>query len=206
MALVIRFVDQKYNIRKEFIKFVHCNIGLWWSISQANIKWGLQELGLSMTKCWGQSYHAAGVMAGCQSWAATRIANAFPKIIFIHYFSHRLNLSVMLVVKVKPVQELFANIQVIADSFNNSAKRCERFLEAFQYTLGSESSISKLIDIWRTRWIDRIEGLSHFKEAYAATFKALKSIGSGELFDDTKWNTESLATATGLALAMKKFE
>ena len=28
MALVIRFVDQKYNIRKEFIKFVHCNIGL----------------------------------------------------------------------------------------------------------------------------------------------------------------------------------
>ena len=52
----------------------------------------------------------------------------------------------------------------------------------------------------------KLEGLSHSKEAYAAAFKVLKLIGSGELFRDTKWNTDSRATSTLLAPVMEKFE
>ena len=78
--------------------------------------------------------------------------------------------------------------------------------EVIQKELGKEEGITKLIDICRTRWIQRIDGLTRFKEAYRATYKALKSISKGDLFHDTKWNAESRAAATGLAVSMEKFE
>ena len=206
LALVIRFVDGKLQIREEFIKFVHCNTGLSGEALSKLLLHEIEELGLSMEKCRGQAYDGAGAMAGCQSGAATRISNDFPLAIFIHCFSHRLNLSVMLMIKVKPVRDMFDTVRVISDYFNDSAKRYERFLEVIQKELGKEEGITKLIDICRTRWIQRIDGLTRFKEAYRATYKALKLISKGDLFHDTKWNAESRAAATGLAVSMEKFE
>ena len=207
MALVIRFVDEKTDkVREEFIKFVRCDKGLSGEALSKLILDTIDSLGLSMTKCRGQGYDGAGSMVGCKKGTAARISNLYPKVIFIHCFSHRLNLSVMKIINVQVVRDMFDNVRIISDFFNNSTKRYERFLEVIEKCMPADDALTKLINICRTRWVQRIEGLSRFKDAYKATFTALKTIGTNEQFHGTEWNAESRATATSLGLLMQKFE
>ena len=206
MALVLRFVDINQKIREEFIKFMHCDSGLSGESLANLILTEIEKLGLSMTKCRGQGYDGAGAMSGCNKGVSSRITALYPLALFIHCFSHRLNLSTMMMITVKPVRDMFDNVRVISDFFNNSAKRYERFQETIQKCLPKTESVNKLLDICRTRWLERIEGLSRFKDAFSATYIALKSISTNELSHECPWNADSRATATGLSLLMKKFE
>ena len=149
--LMNRLVDGKLQIREGFIKFVYCNTGLSGKALSKLLLHENKELRLSMAKCCGQAYKGAKTMAGCQSGAATRLSNAFPLAIFINCFSHRLNLSsVMLMIKVKPVRDMLDIVRVTSDYFNDSAKRYERFQELIQTEKGR---YHKLIDICCTLWI-----------------------------------------------------
>ena len=107
---------------------------------------------------------------------------------------------------VKPVRDMSGNVRVISDFFNNSYKRYERFQENIQKCPPKTYSVNKLLNICRTRWLQQIEGLSLFKDAFSATYVTLKSISTNELSHDCPWNADSRATATGHSLLMKKFE
>ena len=96
-------------------------------------------------------------------------------------------------------------IRVISDFFNDSTKRYERFLEVLKTCMPDNETVNKLIDICRTRWIERIEGMRRFKEAYKATYTALETISKNQQFHGTVWNVESKTTATSLCLLMKNF-
>ena len=167
----------------------------------------IDGLGLSMGNCRGQGYDGAGAMAGSQRGAATRITRLYPKVVYFHCFAHMLNLSVMKIITVKVVRDMFDNCRVISDFFNNSAKRYQRFAEIITSSLGKDViNINKLIDICRTRWIERIDGLSRFKEAYQLTYESLRTISKNEKLHGTDWNADTRATAGGLVKLMEKFE
>ena len=144
-------------------------------------------------------------MAGTQIGAATRITRLYPKVIYFHCFAHMLNLSVIKIITVQVVRDMFDNCRVISDFFNNSAKRYQRFVEIITESLGKDV-VNKLIDICRTRWIERIDGLSRFKEAYQPTYNALRSISTNNMLHGADWNPESRATAGGLVKLMEKFD
>ena len=63
----------------------------------------------------------------------------------------------------------------------------------------------KLINICKTRWVQRIRGLTRFKDAYKATYITLAKIRDNEIFNGTEWNAETRATA-GLYKCMQKFD
>jgi hypothetical protein len=71
MSLVLRYVDGEYNIREDFIRFVHCTEGLSGLALSTVILKTLNELNLNIADCRGQCYDGAGNVAGkingCQS-------------------------------------------------------------------------------------------------------------------------------------------
>ena len=123
MALVIRFVDKEKKIREEFIGFIRCDKGV---------------------------RDEAGALAGSKKGVAARISKLYPWIIFVHSFSHVLNLSVMRIITVPVVRDMFDNCRVISDFFNNSPKRFKNCSEIVASVMPGETAI-KLINICKTR-------------------------------------------------------
>ena len=121
-----------------------------------------------------------------------------------------LNLSVMKIITVKVVWDMFDNCRVISDFFNNSAKRYQRFAEIITSSLGKDViNINKLIDICRTRWIERIKLMALVaskKLTYQLTYESLRTISKNEKLHGTDWNADTRATAGGLVKLMEKFE
>ena len=94
MSLVLRFVDDKMDIREEFIAFLHCKWGLSGAQMSKLILSHLQELNLPIDDCRGQSYDAAGSVAGHINGLSAQILKINPKALYTHCYSHRLNLSI----------------------------------------------------------------------------------------------------------------
>ena len=115
MALVIRFVDKEKKIREEFIGFIRCDKGVSGEALSKLIFAELNRLGISMQNCRAQGYDGAGAMAGSKKGVAARISKLYPWIIFVHCSSHVLNLSVMRIITVQVVRDMFDNCRVISD-------------------------------------------------------------------------------------------
>ena len=122
-----------------------------------------------MDKCRGQGYDGAGSMAGRVKGVAARISVIYKFAVYTHCFSHALNLSVMRIINVKYVKEMFDNCKVIFEFFNNSPKRYELFSTILKQTVPDATTSTKLINICRTRWVERSKGIQRFKECYKAT-------------------------------------
>ena len=75
----------------------------------------------------------------------------------------------MRMIAIPVVKDMFDNCRVISDFFNNSPKRFEKFSEIIE-TLMPGTTAFKLINICKTRWIQRVKGLSRFHEVYKATY------------------------------------
>ena len=73
MALIIRFADEKSEIREEFLRFLHCKAGTTDEAISNEILHGVRELALDMENYRGQGYDGSGNMAGKHIGAAKRI-------------------------------------------------------------------------------------------------------------------------------------
>ena len=92
LSLVIRFVDSSGDIREEFMEYIHCP-SLGEDIAN-QIQDALNKYGLDMNKLQGHCYDGAGNMSGIHSGASSVIMKKFPKALYFHCSSHRLNLVV----------------------------------------------------------------------------------------------------------------
>ena len=110
----------------------------------------------------------------------------------------------MRIINVKYVK--FDNCKVISQFFNNSLKRYELFSTILKQTVPDATTSTKLINICRTRWVERSKGIQRFKEYYKATVLTLERIKDNVPLHGASWNVESQRTASGLFHYMKKFE
>ena len=95
MSLVLRFVDDNFNIREEFLRFIHCKEGLSGKdLASVILKCLNEDLTLNIQDCRGQGYDGAGAVSGCINGLSTRILQVNRKAIYTHCYSHRLNLSI----------------------------------------------------------------------------------------------------------------
>ena len=183
MPLVLRYVDSPGVIREDFIKFVHCKSGISGAAISDSIKSEIRSLGLTLDNCRGQGYDGAGNMAGRYDGAAALIKNDYPKALYVHCASHRLNLCVTSSCKIMTIKNMMSDVKAVSDYFNSSPKLAD-YLKTNIVQIFPKDKHTKLIDLCRTRWIERLVALDRFQELYEAIMITLeniyKNIGGGE--------------------------
>ncbi|XP_065064865.1 52 kDa repressor of the inhibitor of the protein kinase-like [Rhopilema esculentum] len=202
MSIVVRFVDGTSTIREEFLGFTECNEGLTGRAIAKKIKEKLEELGLPIANCRGQGYDGAANMSGKCSGAAVTIQRDYPKAIYVHCRSHVLNLCIASACQIQMVKNMMGHVRVVSEFFNVHPKRyvllCDKIKSLFP-----QSRHNHLIDVCRTRWVARIDGLEVFVELFQAIVAALAEVKDNL---EGTWSSDSCRDASGLFYGTVSFQ
>ena len=101
MSLVLWYLDSNFLVKESFVGFIHCNTGLTGEHLSNTILKEIESLELSMDDCRGKGFDDAGAMTGSEKGVASRISQRYPNAIYIHCYSHILNLCVMKCIKIE---------------------------------------------------------------------------------------------------------
>ena len=202
MPLVIRYLDPQNEIQERFVKFISCDKGTSGeALKDKIIECPRMDLQLDLKDCRGQCYDGAGNMAGKYRGVAARILALNDLALYTHCASHKLNLCVAASCKLQNVRNMMDNIQIIAKFFDKSPKR-QLLLEKMVQQYLPTYNHNKLIDICRTRWVLRVDGLARFADMYIAIAEALFCIRDNA---DGEWDN-SASDAYGLATVSTNFD
>ena len=202
LALVIRFVDESSLIRESFLGFFPCNEGLSGKAIAEKIVTAVNDLGLDMTFCRGQGYDGAGNMAGKCNGASTIIKNNYPKALYVHCKSHLLNLCVASSCQLEPVRNMMAHVKSVSDFFNVHPKHFSLLQSQIEKLLPFARH-KHLIDVCRTRWVSRIDGLDVFVEVFVSIIGSLDLV---KMNADRSWNPKICKEALNLFYSIVSFE
>ena len=142
-------------------------------------------------------------MAGSINGAAALIQIICPLAIYYHSCSHKLNLCVAFGAKnLQLVQNMMDHVREISDLFNNSVPRTQCLTHVFKRDL-PDASRQKLIDVCRTRWVERLDGFDIFVEYYAAIVTTLEEM---KIKLVESFNDETVKQATQFYYLASSFE
>ena len=144
------------TIREEFLDFVTVE-RITGEVLANKLKDMLVSYGLDIGDCRGQGYNGASNMSG-KSGVQGRLMAVNPKAIYVHCNSHILNSCIVQACSLQAIKNMNATVTETAHFFNNSSKR-QNFLEK---VIDKTSSIVKVKDLCRTRWIYRHEAYENF--------------------------------------------
>ena len=134
----------------------------------------IKSSGLDLNKLRGQAYDGAGKMAGKAKGSAAIITSDYPPALYLHCTSHSLNLAVVKSLEVQSVRNMIGVINKVSLFFQAHPKRQRKLEEAIDSTAPS-SSVCKLKDLCRTRWIERIDAVQRFKDLLCFQLCAVSS-------------------------------
>ena len=127
----------------------------------------LPGLGFELMHCRGQGYNGAGGMAGKVSGLSGIVLQNNNLALYTHYHSPRLNLVVNSLSRIIGFRNVMDAIKAISFIFNLSPKRQE-YLEKVIKENFPEVTRKKLLDVCRTRWLERIDGVDLFEDLFLA--------------------------------------
>lgn len=128
-----------------------------------------------MDNCRDQSYDGAGNMAGRYVGEPTLTQNQFLKAIYVYCMNHRLNLCVADTCSLTMVQNMMRTFRKLSEFFSNSPKRQHHLVDMVKEVLPN-SNHNILIDVCRTRWIARIDGLDRIVEFLVPVLSTLEDV------------------------------
>ena len=137
-------------------------------------------------------------MAGCVNGTATLITNEYPQALYLHCASHCLNLAVVKSLKVTSVHNMMNVVERVYYFLLHIQNEKEHLKTLYLRTQPS-STIHKLKDLCRTKWVRQIDALSVFCSLYQATVVCMESIcndGPG------LWTADTLTDARSLQFAI----
>jgi hypothetical protein len=114
-------------------------------------------------------------MAGKLSGVAARIQRIYDKAIYVHCYSHVLNLCVASSCQMNVVWDMMENIRNISNFFNDLLKRTLVLKKKVNEIIPTEHW-QKLLNVCRTRWVTRIDGLKIFRNCLVPLLSALGAI------------------------------
>jgi len=191
LSIVIRFVDASNTIREEFAGFYQCNEGTTGEAIKNVILKVIADMGLCMDDCRGQCYDGAGNMAGEYNGASALIQQQFEKAIYVHCLSHRLNLCVADTCSITLVKNMMGMVKKLSDFFHNSPKRHGYLMKKIKDMMPA-STHNTLIDVCRTRWIARLDGMDRMIEFIKPVMSTLEDISMNQdAFGNLQWNYSS---------------
>ena len=130
-----------------------------------------------------------------------KIQETNEKTLYVHCNSHRLNLCVAACCKEQLVRNMMEHVRVATEFLNFSPKRFELLVKTIEELLPSANH-NRLVNVCKTRWVARIDGLSVFIEVFPAIVKCFQIIRDNV---GGNWNPESVRKAGPLYLATVSF-
>ena len=121
LSISIRFFNDGAPSEK-FLAFHECDTGVSGEAIADNILSKLTDWQLEPQLLRGQAYDGAGAMAGKNKGVAARISAKYPKALYTHCVSHRLNLCVMKCCIIREVN-MMQTSDTVSRFFSNSPKR-----------------------------------------------------------------------------------
>ena len=102
------------------------------------------------------------------------------------------------------LSEMMGSTKRVSDFFffNNSPKRQTALSKAIKANLPNERN-TKLLDVCRTRWIERVKGLEHFIDMYPTIIATLENMDQN---NDKNWNRDTSSDACTLLESIHKVE
>ena len=203
VSVVIRVLDTNKTIREEFIGFHLCEEGLTGEAIKDIITSAVADLGLMMEDCRGQCYDGAGNMAGRLNGASSLITAEYKNAIYVHCMNHKLNLCIADTCQLPIIRNMMDTVHKISDFFNNSPKQQQLLLAKIK-ELMPQANHTVLINVCRTRWIERIDGMDRIVELLLPVSVALEDISMNRNSPrDSTWNHNSRQDAQALLNAIK---
>ena len=199
LSLVLRYVDpDTVLVREDLISFFECDEGITGSSLAKKITESLESFGLDLGKLRGQSYDGAGNMAGTIRGTAALISAQYPLALYLHCASYALNLTVVKSLDVTSVRNMIGVVDRVSTFFSAHPKR-QRALESTLAENQPESAVSKLKDLCRTRWVQRIDALNVFQSLHPSIVACMETICSD---GQSQWSADSVTDARGIHLAI----
>ncbi|MGH0148840.1 UNVERIFIED_CONTAM: hypothetical protein FKN15_014000 [Acipenser sinensis] len=221
VALIVRYVNQSFEIQERFIAFYRTLQTDWTSLATL-IKSTLSALGLDISALRGQCYDGAANMRGPYKGVATWILSENPLAYYVHCYAHILNLCVVDMVSCIPVvRNAFGILQPLrnfieevrsddfaSQTFNHVNELCQKngysgpcvplkWVIPTKLGGGVKSSFEKPEDYYRTEilysTLDTLieEGEDHFSKNDLFIFKSLADVLSSESPSDESVGTVS---------------
>ena len=146
----------------------------------------------------GQAYDGAGNMSGSVNGTAAIITREYPQAVYLHCASHCLNLAVVKSLQLTNIRNMMNVIGKVYFFFAAHPKRQRKLEDAITETQPS-STVHKLKDLCRTRWVQRLDAFSVFSSLYESTVSCLENICQ----DGPKlWSADSITDAHSLQQAI----
>lgn len=122
----------------------------------------LRNSGLNLNNLVGERYDGCSAMSGIHNGVQAIIKNEFPKAIFVHCSSHKLNLVINDLNKLQHVQNCAESIRSIIKFFRLSLKRRKR--------------IEKITLFCETRWSEKYKNIRIFSDYFVGIVEQLEII------------------------------
>ena len=208
LPLCIRFMDKDCNIREEFLEFVPLKRVTGTFIGEAKLT-KLEEWQLSADDMRGQGYDGAKSMSSDRVGCQAVVRQQAPLAVYMHCSGHCLNLVVAGAFKLPNVRNAVDTIREIGLFFNSSPKREGLLIEVINQRLTFSDTSSKrkpLIDMCRTRWVERIKAFAHFYQVFVFLEEALGIManpGTNKSYPDFQdWDNDTKTKACSLIKAL----
>ncbi|CAH1106969.1 unnamed protein product [Psylliodes chrysocephalus] len=194
MSFCVRYLSEenaKPIIREDFLSFVPVSDQSAESLCNLVLE-ECRKMNLDMNKCVGQGYDGAANMAGHVSGLQTRIRQLYPKAIYVHCASHRLNLALSKALSLPAARNCLGVVNEVSNFFRNNS-RANHILKQQITELLPESKKTRLIRLCETRFIERHDSILVFVELLKPIVSALQII-SNETRDTSSKAIMFLAT------------
>jgi hypothetical protein len=175
LSLCIRYVDnvekEGYRVREDFIGFAPVKDKTGPGIKAAIIK-GVLQAHLDLGNLREQGYDGASVMKGHLGGCAALISKDYPSAIYVHCASHSLNLVLSIECKVDEIRNTIGTMKEIIPFISASEKHLDTLRE--QITIFEPGSRrTRLVKLNETRWVERHDSISFFKEMFVPIYDTL---------------------------------
>lgn len=164
LSIGVRFFDEKKTkIREEFLGFVELMAMNAETIASA-IHQFIQNCGLDPMKCVGQGYDGCNTMAGRIGGVQKLLREYYPKALFFHCASHKLNLVVNDVNELAQVRNTTSTIKDIINFFRESVLR--------------RKYVPNIPGFCETRWSQKYKSISVFRSNFETIITALEKLSN----------------------------
>lgn len=171
LSIGVRFValqeqrNDSATIREEFLGFIPLERVDAATIADTIIDQA-KKFGLNLDKLHGQGYDGCSTMAGKDNGVQARIRNTYPKAVFVHCSSHRLNLVVHDLNSVADVRNTTGTVKSIIKFFRDSPKR--------------RRLVPNIPLLCETRWSAKYKSIRIFSENFCDIYAQLEQLEANQ--------------------------
>ena len=211
LALCVRFVDEKNEVREEFLEFLKLDRITGQSIANT-IKQELQDIGLPITNVVGQGYDGASNMSSARVGVQKLIRDDAPLAVYTHCGGHCLNLVISHSCSLIAIQNTLDKLKTCYQFFKLSPKRNGLLSEIISANVELTLRRKPMLELCKTRWAERHSAYSRFYQGYVYIVKSLEQIAHGlhqdelDTYKQATWDNKSRQEAGSLLAGITSFD